>query len=320
MPSRETLDAFTSKEFLAGFAFGLIALALGALVVYVWHQWRNTPAPIVGVLLTVTAIAALQTTRDLSSNLWVGIILLTLGGALYPWATRVPLLPVALAIPGAWWVTRIVELSGVAWVSWLLFAWIVVGAPLVTSFDRHFVDRGYGPILLVISIAGMFTTLPDTEEILVLFGVALPLALLAWPKVAGSLGAVGVYPAFGLLAWVITTGGRGRESAVVGATASLALLVLEPLIRWWRSRTFLDRIPNKWWWVPMTAGLQLVIVLLATRVAGLIDASQRAAITAGLVLFGATAVLAIVGHRAPVWRSKRRATRNKTIGQSWKHM
>ena len=316
MPSRETLDAFTSDEFLTGLVFGFAALALGALVVYLWRRWRDTPAPIVGILMAGAAIAALRTTRDLPSDLWVGIILLLLGGALYPWARRVPLLPTVFAIPGAWWVTRVAELPGAAWVPWLLFAWIAIGAPLVTSFDRHFADRGYGPVLLVVSIAGMFTTLPDTEEILVLFGAAVPLALLAWPKAVASLGSVGVYPVIGVLAWVIAFGGRGRESAVVGATACLALLVVEPLVRCWRNRTLLDRIPHRWSWVPAAAGLQLVFVLLAARVAGLSKTSQRAAFVGMLVLFGAATVLATARSRSPARLGERRVTQRKTPPRS----
>ncbi len=308
MPSREILDAFTSEEFLTGLVFGLAALALGALAVYVWRRWRDAPAPIVGVLLTMAVLAATRATREPSSDLWFGIVLLALGGVLYPRTRSVPLLPAALAVPGAWWVTRVVDLQGAAWVPWLLFAWIVVGAPLVTNFDLHFADRGYGPILLLVSIAGMFTTLPDTEEILVLFGVAVPLALLAWPKVVASLGAIGVYPALGMMAWAIANGGRGRESAIIGATASLALLVVEPLIRWWSNRTLLDRIPNRWWWVPVVAGLQLVVVLLVARVAGLSDTPQRAALVAMLVLFSAAVILTVAGIRSLAEFSERGTT------------
>lgn len=316
VPSRETLDALTSDEFLMGLVFGLIALTLGVLVVYVWRRWSDTPAPVVAVLLTGAATAAMQTTRELPSDLWVGVLLLALGGALYPWARSLPMLPAVVAIPGAWWVTRVVDLPGAVWVPWLLFAWIVVGAPLVTSFDRHFADRGYGPVLLVIGIAGMFATLPDTEEILVLFGAAVPLAILAWPKVVASLGAVGVYPLLGVFAWVIAFGGRGRESAVIGAVACLGLLAVEPLVRWLRNQTLLDRFPTKWSWVPVVAGMQLVIVLLAARVAGLSRTPQRAGLIAGLVLSGAAAFLAVSDSRSPARLWEHGAHRKRAGRQS----
>jgi len=211
VPSRETLEAFASDEFLTGLAYGIGALILGLVVAYLWRRRCNTPAPVVGLLLTGGALAGLSATRGLPSDLWIGLVLLAVAGGLYPWARRVPLLAAVVAIPGAWWVTQVVELPGARWVPWLLFAWIVLGAPLVTSFDRHFQDRGYGPVLVAISIAGMFVTLPDTEEILVVFGVAVALVFLAWPKVFGSLGAVGIYPLLGVLAWVIAFGREGTR-------------------------------------------------------------------------------------------------------------
>ncbi len=293
VPSSETLQAFTSDEFVTGLVYGIGALFLGLVVVSLWRWRRNTAAPIVGLLLTGGVLAGLQTSRGLPGDLWPGVVLLIIAGALYPWTRRVPFLAAVAAIPGAWWVTQVTELPGSVWVPWLLFAWIVAGAPLVSSFDRHFRDRGYGPVLLAVGVAGMFVTLPDTEEILVVFGVAVALMVLAWPKAVGSLGAAGIYPLLGVLAWVIAVGGRGRESAVIGATACLALLVVEPLARWWRQRTLLDRIPKRWWGAPVVGGAHLVVVLLVARVAGLRATASSAAVVAGLVLVTATVLLSI---------------------------
>jgi len=309
VPSRETLDALTSQEFLAGLVFGVAALTIGALVVYVWRRRRSTPVPIVGVLLTLAALPAIGVTRDLPIDLWFGIVLLGVAGTLYPWARRVPLLPAALVAPGAWWMTQVVELPGAAWVPWLLFAWIILSTPLVTSFDRHFAERGYATVFLLVSIAGMFATLPDTEEILVVFGVAVPLALLAWPMVKASLGAIGIYPVLGVMAWVIAFGGRGRESAVIGAAAGLAFLVIEPLVRWWRGRTLLDRVPGGLWWVPAAGAFQLVVVLLSARVAGLSETPRQAALVATLTLSAVAATLVAADGRAPEHLSESHATR-----------
>lgn len=294
VPSRATFDLFTSDEFIAGLGLGLVALVIGVLTVAEWRRWRRTAVPMVGMLLTATAGAAIWQTRDAHQDLWFGIVLLAAGGAAFPWARRVPFFPAVLALPGAWWVTRIVDLPSADWVLWLMFGWIVVAAPLVSSFDRHFSDRGYGPVLLLIAVGGMLATLPDTEHILVVFGAALPLVLLAWPKAWASLGSIGVYAALGLLAWVIAVDGRGRESAVIGAVACLGLMVVEPLIRWWRKRTLLDRIPPTWWGSLVVGTMQLVVVLLAARVAGLRDAPLSAAVVAVLVL-SASAVLLAVG-------------------------
>lgn len=286
MPSRETLEALQSDEFLAGLALGFGALTVGVLIVYVWRQWRNDPAGPAGLLSAVAAAVALSLTSDVDPGLWIGIGLLALGGAIHPVVRGLPGSSAILAIPGAWWVARQVELPGAEWVSWLLLLWIVVAASLVSDFDLHFADRGYGPVLMAISIAGMFVTLPDTEEVLVVLGAVLPVTLLAWPRPLTYLGPAGAYPLLGIVAWVIAEGGRGRESSVVGAAACLGFLALEPVVRHWRGRTFLDRSPARWWLLPLVMSCHLGFVLVAARVAGLADTPERAA----LVVAGAAAV------------------------------
>ncbi len=295
MPSSSTLDAFVSDEFVAGLVFGFAAFAIGVLIVYVWRQWRQSPVPVVGSLLAVAAAAGLLLTAEPPSTLWVGAGLLAAAGAMDPWAQRVPLLAVVLAGPGAWWVAQVTELPGPVWVPWAVFAWIAVGGPLLASFDRHTAHAGYGPVLLAISVGGMFTTLPDTELVLVLFGAAVALAFLAIPYGAASLGAFGTYPLVGVIGWVIAVDGRGRESAVIGAMACLGLLAVEPMVRWWRRQTLLDAIPIAWWRPPVVAVIQVGLVLIAARVAGLMTDPQPAALIAAVTLLGAGVVLAMGG-------------------------
>ncbi len=243
--------------------------------------------------MTSAAAAGLRLTADLDPDLWIGLVLLAAGGALSPLARRAPLLLALLAVPGAWWVTQVVAAPGGRSAAWLLLLWIIAGASLVSTFDGHFCKSGYGPVLIAISVAGMFTTLPDTEEILVVFGAVVPVALLAWPKPWASLGAVGIYPLLGLLACVIAQGGRGRESSIVGAAACLALLTIDPVARWWRNRTALDLLPARWWRVPLVATVQLVVVLLMARVAGLAPTASRAFAISFAVALVSAAILAM---------------------------
>jgi len=168
----------------------------------------------------------------------------------------------------------------------------------VTSFDGHFADRGYGPVLLASSISGVFVTLPDTEEILVMLGVATVVTLLAWPRALGSLGTVGIYLLLGMLAWVIANGGRVRESAVIGATACLGLLMVDPMVRWWRGGTLLDGIPIAPWGVPVVWGLHTVVVLLAARLVGLGSTLSRSVLMASLLILGTAGTLTTSGSRA----------------------
>ena len=137
------------------------------------------------------------------------------------------------------------------------------------------------------------TTHPDTEEILVLVGVMLPLVLLAWPKVLAGLAGVGAFPLIGLLAWVVAWGGRGRETAIVGAVASLGLLVAEPFARWLRGSPRLQWLPDGPAGAVAAGVLQAVVVLGPARLAGLQhDLTMSIAIAAGILIVATGALAA----------------------------
>ena len=278
-------EPFTTDEFLQGLKWGAAALAAGLILALIWRRWRKSPAPLVGALLVGAAYLAMPTARELPEALWQGLAMLAGAGVLFPWARKAPLLPAILAVPGAWWITQKADLPVDAWLVWLLLAIIVIGAPLAATFDRQHAETGYGPVLLALTIAGAYTTLPDTEEILVLLGVTLPLVLLAWPKALASLGAWGAYPAVGLLAWVIAWGGRGREGSIIGAAACLGLLVAEPIARYVarRSATLLDRLPAGAGGAVLAGLAQVIVVAVTARVAGL----QDDPIPAGLIALAA---------------------------------
>lgn len=283
MPSPDTVAALTSPEVLRGLTAGFAALAVGLVIVVVWRRKRDTLVPIVGLLLAAAAGGVLIAGQDPPDGLGFGLALLAFGGALCQLVRLELALTAALAVPGAWLVAGAIEPLGSVWVSWLLFGFVVLGGALVSDLDLHYAERGYGPILLVISLAGMFATLPDTEEILVVFGAALPLVLLAWPKAYAFLGAIGIFPTLGLLAWVIAVGARGRESAVIGAVACLGLLVIEPVVRRWRGATVLDRLPAGWSKTLVVIGAQAIVVLVAARVVGLRDNAETALVIAILL-------------------------------------
>jgi hypothetical protein len=275
-----------SSELRTGFLWGGAALGVGLFAALLWSRWKRTSAPIVGLLVAAAAWWAMPATPGTPDALWQGLVMLAAAGAFYPWTRKVDLLPAVLAVPGAWWITRVAEVPGSEWVLWLLFAMIVVGAPLTASFDRQ--HPTFGTVLFALAVGGSFLTLPDTELILVYVGAVVPLVFLSWPKNLARLGAIGAYPAVGLLAWVIAWGGRGRETAVIGAAASLGLLVVEPAARWVsrRSLTLLDRLP-KTAGEPVVAGLiDVSVVFVASRVAG----PQTEPIVAGVI---AVVVLAV---------------------------
>jgi hypothetical protein len=57
----------------------------------------------------------------------------------------------------------------------------VVAGALLADFDRRWRRHGLAPLLLAISAAGIYATVPDVEAPLVVLGASLPMALLGWP-------------------------------------------------------------------------------------------------------------------------------------------
>jgi hypothetical protein len=189
---------------------------------------------------------------------------------------------------------------------WLLVMLLLLPVGwLLADFDARWRHRGLGPVLLAISVAGVYATVPDTEPALVALGTALPLALLAWPRPLASLGRVGAYAATGVLLWVVAVGGAGRGSAIVGGTACLGLLAVEPLARLLdpRRESILGLLPAGHAGVALACLLHLALVAVAARVVGLLPTVAAAVAVAVAELAGA--VLAATA----LSRARRRAGR-----------
>jgi len=80
------------------------------------------------------------------------------------------------------------------------------------------------PALLAVTAAAVLFAVPDTEEVAVLFGAALPMGVLGWPVGLVSLGRAGAGAATVLVVWTVATGGRASTASTVGALACLGLL------------------------------------------------------------------------------------------------
>jgi hypothetical protein len=106
-----------------------------------------------------------------------------------------------------------------------------VAGALLATYDRRHAGDGLTLALLAVTAAGIWATVPDVEQAVVVLGAALPLALLGWPLVRSappSLGPAGAVATAALLAWTSVTGGAGRPGSVAGALACLGVLAVEP--------------------------------------------------------------------------------------------
>ena len=292
-----TLD---KPELHAGVRFGLLALGLAILVGLVWRLvLRRGPAPVAGLLGAGAFALGLRDSLNLPTRLWQGLALLAAAGlvasALGRLAPPLRLAGPVLALPGAWLVATRTGLVDVTWVRALVVVSATVGGSFVADFDHHHRTRGYGPVAMSVSVVGVYFCVPDTERALVLLGAIVFLLLAAWPWVLTAIGGPGAYAAAGALAWTAALEGRGRLAAVVGGVACLGLLVAEPVARLLSPgrKSVLDRLPRQWWSAVALGLLQLAVVFVASRVAGILHDVRQASIIAVADLSAAVLVLAM---------------------------
>jgi len=310
---RELLD---NPGFRTGLGAGVAVLLVVLVVVGVRTLRRAGPTqggraghrtgrgrlpPLAGIAVVVAAGIAMVAdgTQTLESRrLVVGLVLLVVGPfavSLASGDTRAArVLAMLAAVPGAavvaWAATAVNDLP---WIPWLVLAATVVGGALVVDLDRANARAGLGPVLLAVTVLGMYSTLPDTEQIVVVVGVALPFVLLGFPFALASLGP-GAYVVVGLTTWIAAVGGRGRPGSVIAAIACLGLFLVEPFVRRAsRGRLRSPRNPRSAT-VVWIVTLQVPLVLVIARVAGLRTSARSAAAISALALAVAAAGLAAV--------------------------
>ena len=280
-------------EFLTGLVAGGVALAL-RLLVSVGSRARARPGwewGSAGLLFAGAALVGLDVTHGVAGGLVGGTALAAAGAAIAGTVVdgtavrgtrRLSLVAQAAAVvPGAWVVAAHSAIPGEPWVRVLVFATIVAGSALVADLDRRTARLGLGPVLFAVSVGGVYATVPDTEQALVLLGVAVPVALLGWPLRRAGLGRAGSAAAVSVLAWTAAVGGVGRPSSIVGAVGCLGLFVVGPVIR----------RPVRLRFSALVA-THALLVLISARVAGL-RPTVRAAVT--VVLLELVAGLAVCG-------------------------
>lgn len=281
--SSEALHALLgSAELAAGLLAGTLGLGLG-LLLGSWRRHRDgTTAAVAGLLFAAGSALALGATLGLPAGLVAGLG--CLGGAgLLEARRRGRAFAPFLAIAGAWVLMYHSDVQLDDRMRLVVGAGVVAGGWLLADFDARWRRQGLGSVLLPVSVAGVYSTVPDTETALVALGTALPLTLLGWPWPVASLGRAGAYAAVGTLLWVVAIGGLGRASSVVGGLGCLGLVAVEPLARLLRpgGESVLDLLPTGRPGAVVAGGLHLGLVYVAARVAGL---QPSAAAATGMVV------------------------------------
>jgi hypothetical protein len=178
----------------------------------------------------------------------------------------------------------------------LVIGVVSLAGPLISWFSAG-ADRSPIPAwLFAVSVAGIWVTVPDTEEALVLLGAVAVPTLLAWPMRVARLGPIGSHALLGLYMWVIAWGGRGREGSIIGATAALAMLVAAPLSARLAGKPRVTTAGGPGLWV---LSIDLVLVAVVTRVAGLRSHSLGALAVVGPSLLAASLLWVAIERRLP---------------------
>jgi hypothetical protein len=232
-------DLLHTSQFQQGLVDGILALAV-VLLCSMLRVFGRRP-PIAGVAFAFAGLAALTGTgpghRALDGvgiGALFGVVLLLAGGLgerFVPTPLRAIVGPVFL-FPGSLVLGLAAHHHNAAWWSTaLLIFGLPVFGTLAADFDNHHGRRAYGPILFVITVGGVYLTVPDTEGARALLGVALPMVLLTVPRPMATLGFGGSAAAVGVLMYDSTLEGIGRAGSIVGAVGCLGLFLYEPVGR-----------------------------------------------------------------------------------------
>ncbi|MGZ4675006.1 MAG: hypothetical protein ACXVJZ_12505 [Acidimicrobiia bacterium] len=267
-------------QFQAGWTAGLILAPI--VVLLGWssrsrRQGRRSPYGLVGAAWVLGSLAALdgwfgdRVLVPIPAQLVWGLVVLAVGAELAARTPNPKFIGFVLAFPGALLVATATDLgAGGRWVTPLVVVTTTFGGPLAADVDRRAARVGLGPVLWLVTVIGVYATVPDTELVRPLVGVALPLALTGWPLRAARIGPGGAAAGTALLLWVAALQGYGRPGSIVGAAGALGLLLVEPLGRVVVRRRFQpwSRALSVRWFTLAFVAAHVVVVAYATRVAG----------------------------------------------------
>lgn len=250
------LDLATRTEFLVGVGVGALATIIFLLI-------PHERIPGWGVALVASALVAIRTLEQ-PVSLTIGVSVLAAGA----WLLDRPGTQDEQRYNPGWVLVAagamVLTLNRASFPTWTLIAIpvliLAVGSALnLWSMGPH---RHLLGILMVITTMGIWATVPNTELARAALGASLPLAVATLRPIGAVIKRPGAYALAGLLVVVAVDGGHVRPASVVGAWASLGMLLLFPVLVVITGRK------------PVLSSAQLllvhaVLVLIASRVIGM---------------------------------------------------
>lgn len=293
-------------SFTTALWWGSLAFIAAAILSMAWpSRLRSGGVPVAGLLLAAAIVVALSDLGPLPESLIVGLVLLGAGGTISGLAIGPPgttaVVGLAVSGVGAW---SVVEDLRFDWAPGrpLAAALVVLAGVAVASADRQRADFAIGPILVAVSAVGLYLTVPETRQVLVIVAAALPVAVLGWPSPLAVLGRGGSFATVGVLAWVAVADGRTRPGAWIGALCCLGLLLIEPMARHLSGRDLVDRLAGHLSALVLVVLAHGVLVLFASRVVGALPSASGAALAAAAGFgLGLGALVAVARLPAGTW-------------------
>jgi len=275
-------------------AVGLVAAAVLALLALGRPGppvRRRPPVPAAGVVLAVAAVVAVRLEAGgerIGLRQVAGLAAAAAGASLATrlhlpaWARPALVLPGAVLTVGAMGIADHPQVVGLAIVA------AAVLAVLVGEADEIHARSAAGPPLLAVSIFGMYATIPETELILPVLVVAVPIGLVGGPARLARLGTAGAAASVVMLVAIVAEGGQARPASIVGGLASFGVLALEPVARAIVAAAAPPPDRRTWARQALTLCIHVVVIAVASRVAGLRQSAAEAtaivAATAGVAL------------------------------------
>jgi hypothetical protein len=287
-------DLLAHEGFQTGLLFGIVAALVVVVVVVVGrrsHPWA-------GAAFVLAGIAAVHDLYRVEIAAVAGLVLVIACGHVA--AGRAPTVQLVAVVPGTVLFALAADLDRPAWAVPAIVTATLVGGLLVASFDRVLGPRGVAPVLLAVTVLGIYLTTPDTEHSAVLLGAAVPVALLSLPWPLATLGVGGSFAAVALVAWDVAVDGMGRDGAVVGGLACLGMLVVEPVVRWAAQGRGIPPAPVPLRYAATVVALHVGVVAVCSRVGGLRSSAIEAFVVCALAYVVAAAVLVVQTTRRPV--------------------
>jgi hypothetical protein len=282
------LDPLTRQGFWPAFTCGIVALGVGMVLV----RRRGEPVAIGGWLMLGAVVAGGAVTGALDRRLLIGAALVVPARVVLrrPGRWSVPASCIIVATASAVATARVGPEQPLLWM-FAVVATMGLAAAFVV-FDRRSSHRGLAMALLAISAGGVYSTVPDTGQALVLLAAWIPLLLAAWPRPLVPLGISGALVVAISIGWVVASGGVGRPGSLAGGFGAAGILAADPLSRLFRrhGRVLFDLVPPD----PLGSGVllavQVALALAAGRLAGLHENLWAALMISGGLLGGAALI------------------------------